>query len=216
MFVQDHMISPAITVMPDMPFQEALKMMQEYRFRRLPVVDKKGKLIGIVSERDLLNASPSPVTTLSIWELTYELSKIQVEELMTKEVVTTTPDSPIEDAARLMVEKNVGGLPVINDDNEPVGIITDRDIFGTLVEMFGGGQSGLRLTLEVPRGKGVLASLAQAIFQLGGDIISVGSFPIDEKPNQDGLVVKVQDVSQSQLVDTLEQLGDHVIDAREM
>jgi acetoin utilization protein AcuB len=216
MFVQDHMISPAITVMPDMPFQEALKMMQEYRFRRLPVVDKKGKLIGIVSERDLLNASPSPVTSLSIWELTYELSKIQVEELMTKEVVTTTPDTPIEDAARLMVEKNVGGLPVINGDNEPVGIITDRDIFETLVEMFGGGQSGLRLTLEVPRGKGVLASLAQAIFQLGGDIISVGSFPIDEKPNQDGLVVKVQDVSQSQLVDTLEQLGDNVIDAREM
>src|SRR5512136_1716877 len=109
MFVRDHMISPAVTVAPDLPFQEALKLMQENRLRRLPVVDKKGKLIGIVSERDLLYASPSPATTLSMWELTYVLSKIVVEELMTKEVITTTPDTPIEDAAQLMVEKKVGG-----------------------------------------------------------------------------------------------------------
>jgi acetoin utilization protein AcuB len=216
MFVRDHMISPTITVDPDMPFQEALKIMQERRFRRLPVVDKTGKLIGIVSERDLLNASPSPVTTLSVWELTYVLSKIKVEELMTKDVVTTTPDTPIEDAASLMVDKGVGGVPVVDDDNKPVGIITDRDIFKTLVEMFGGGQSGLRLTLEIPNRKGVLAGLSQAIFELGGDFVSVGSFPIPEKPTEYGLVIKVQEVSQDQLVDTLEKLGDHVIDAREV
>ncbi|MBN1993887.1 MAG: CBS domain-containing protein [Anaerolineae bacterium] len=216
MFVRDHMVSPPITVAPDMPFQDALKLMQENRFRRLPVVDKKGKLIGIVSERDLLYASPSPATTLSVWELTYVLSKIQVDELMTKEVVTTSPDTPIEDAASLMVEKKVGGLPVVDGDYKPVGIITDRDIFKAFVEMFGGGQPGLRLTLSVPQRKGVLASLAQAIFELGGYIVSFGSFPTPNKPNEDGMVVKVQNVSRSQLIDKLENLGDQVVDAREV
>jgi acetoin utilization protein AcuB len=216
MFVRDHMISPAVTVIPDMPFQDALKVMQESRFRRLPVVDKKGKLVGIVSERDLLYASPSPATTLSVWELTYVLSKITVEELMTKDVVTTTPDTPVEDAASLMVQKKVGGLPVVDDDNKPVGIIADRDIFEAFVEMVGGGQPGLRLTLSVPHKKGVLAELSQAIYELGGYIVSFGSFPIPDKPEEDGLVVKVQEVRQSQLVDTLENLGDHVIDAREV
>jgi acetoin utilization protein AcuB len=216
MFVRDHMVSPAVTVAPDLPFQEALKLIQESRLRRLPVVDKNGKLIGIVSERDLLYASPSPATTLSVWEMTYVLSKIKVEELMTKEVITTTPDTPIEDAASLMVEKKVGSLPVIDADNKPVGIIADKDIFSILVEMFGGGQSGLRLTLEVPHGKGILAGLTSAVFDLGGNIVSLGTFPIEANPNVDGLVVKVDDVSQDQLVDTVEKLGDHVVDSREV
>ncbi len=216
MFVRDHMVSPAVTVTPDMPFQDALKLMQENRFRRLPVVDGSGKLVGIVSERDLLYASPSPATTLSVWELTYILSRIKVEELMTKEVVTTTPDTPIENAASLMVEKGVGGLPVVDEEKKPVGIITDRDIFKTLVELFGGGQPGLRLTLEVPSTKGVLAAISTAIFDLDANIASVGTFPIDEKPELAGLVLKVQGVSQDQLVDTLENLGDHVLDAREV
>ena len=216
MFVRDYMISPAVTVGPDMPFQEALKLMQESRLRRLPVVDENGKLVGIVSERDLLYASPSPATTLSVWELTYVLSKIKVEELMTKDVVTTTPDTPIEDAASLMVQRKVGGLPVVDDDNKPVGIISDRVIFEAFVEMVGGGQPGLRLTLSVPHKKGVLAGLSQAIYELGGYIVSFGSFPIPDRPEEDGMVVKVQEASQAQLVGTLENLGDHVIDAREV
>ena len=114
-----------------------------------------------------------------------------------------------------MREKRIGGLPVVDDDRRLVGIITETDIFNTLVEMFGGGQAGLRLSLEVPRGKGVLAKLSQAIFELRGNIISIGSFNLDA-PGDDGLVLKVQDVSRDQLVDTLETLGDHVIDAREV
>jgi len=216
MFVRDHMVSPPVTVGPDMPFQDALKLMQDNQLRRLPVVDGKGRLIGIVAERDLLYASPSPATTLSVWELTYILSKIKVEELMTKKVITTTADTPIEDAASLMVENNVGGLPVVDDEHKPVGMISDRDIFITLVELLSGGQAGLRLTLEVPNTKGVLAELSTAIFDLEGNIASVGTFPISEEPDLNGLVLKVQGVSRNQLVDALEKLGDHVIDARDV
>jgi len=216
MFVREHMSSPVVTITPKTPFQDALRLMRERRFRRLPVVDKKGRLAGIVSERDLLYASPSPATSLSIWEMNYLLSKLEVWQLMTKKVITTTPDTTIEDAARLMMKNKIGGLPVVADDKQLVGVITETDIFKTLTEMFGGGQPGLRLTIEIPRKKGVLAQLSRAIFDLGGYIVSVGSFLIAEKPDEDGLVVKVQGVSQEQLVDTLEALGDHVIDAREV
>lgn len=214
MFVRDRMTSPAITITGDIPFQDALKLMQERRFRRLPVVDDKGRLVGIVAERDLLYASPSPATSLSVWELNYLLSKVTVKGLMTREVVTTTPDTTIEDAARLMLDKGVGGLPVMDEDNHPIGMITETDIFKTLVEMFAGGLPGVRLTLAVPRGKGVLARLAQAIFEMDGNIVSIGSFNL-QAPGDDGLVVKVQDVHKEQLVPTLEALGDHVVDARE-
>lgn len=216
MFVKNHMTAPAVTVKSDLPFQEALRLMREQHFRRLPVVDDKGKLIGIVSERDLLYASPSPATSLSMWEVNYLLSKIKVNRLMSTSVITARPDDTIEDTAHLMIENKIGGLPVIDDKNHPIGVITETDIFRALVGMFGGGQPGLRLTLEVPKSKGVLAQLAQTIFEQGGNIISVGSFPISNKPDEAGLVIKVAEVSKQQLIDKLESIGDHVTDARDV
>lgn len=215
MFVCDRMSTPPVTITPDTPFQDALKSMREHQFRRFPVVDKNGKLVGIVSERDLLYASPSPATSLSVWELNYLLSQLEVRELMTEDVTTTTPDTPIEDAARLMADNKIGGLPVVDESKRVVGVITETDIFKTFVEMFSGGEAGLRLSLEVPKQKGVLVELSKAIAGLGGNIVSVGTFEADE-PGAGELVVKVQGVSKAQLVDTLEALGDHVLDAREV
>jgi acetoin utilization protein AcuB len=215
MFVRDRMSTPAVTIRANTPFQDVLKLMRDRQFRRLPVVNKKGKLVGIVSERDLLHAAPSSATSLSIWEVHYLLAKIQVKEIMTKDLITTTPDTPVEDAARLMVTHKIGGLPVVDENNDVVGVITETDIFETFVEMFAGGQAGLRLTLEVPEQKGVLALLSKAISDLGGSIESVGTF-YSEAAGERGLVVKVRDVSKPQLVETLEALGDHVVDAREV
>ena len=215
MFVRDRMASPAVTITEDTPFQEALQLMREHQFHRLPVVDKNGKLIGNVSERDLLHASPSPASSLSVWELNYLLWKLTVEELMIRDVITISPDEPIETAAALMVEHGVGGLPVIDEQRRVVGVITETDIFKAFVEMMGGGQPGLRLLLAVPSGKGVLAGLATAIANLNGNIISVGTFGVSDAENA-SLVVKVEGVSQDQLVDALEALGDHVVDVREL
>ena len=215
MFVVDRMSSPAVTITPDTRFQDALKSMRDHRFRRLPVVDKKGRLVGIVSERDLLYASPSPATSLSVWEIGYLLSKIRVRTIMTREVIATTPDTPVEDAARLMADRKIGGLPVVDECDHVVGVITETDIFKTFVEMFAGGNPGLRLTLETPRRKDALLELSKAISDLGGSVVSVGSFykPVS---GVQGLVVKVQDVDKEQLVSTLEILGDHVVDARDV
>lgn len=215
MLVRDQMTAPAVTISAETPFQEAVKLMREKGFRRLPVVDKKGLLIGIISERDLLHASPSPATSLSIWEMNYLLWKLKIDELMTKRVLTVTPDTPIEEAAHLMVTNKLGGLPVVDDKRHVVGVITETDVFRTFVEMLGGGEAGLRLTLDVPTGGGVLAKLSQAIFDLGGNIISVGSMNY-EADGRRKLLIKVRGVSQTQLVDTLEGIGDHVVDIREM
>ena len=215
MFVRDRMSTPAVTVRSKTSFESALDVMRNHQFRRLPVVNANGKLVGIISERDLLHAAPSSATSLSVWEVHYLLAKLNVKELMTEDVITTTVDTPIEDAARLMVTHKIGGLPVVNEQDGVVGVITETDIFKTFVEMLDGGQSGLRLTLAVPERKGVLAMLATTIYDLGGGIESVGSFH-GEKPGERQLVVKVRDVSKKQLVKTLEALGDQVLDARDV
>nr|WP_290668077.1 CBS and ACT domain-containing protein [Ardenticatena sp.] len=215
MFVRDRMSSPAVTITPDTSFVDAMQLLKEKGFRRLPVVNKKGRLIGIVAERDLLYASPSPATTLTVWEMNYLLSQLKIEELMTRNVITVTPDTPIEEAANLMVTNKVGGLPVVDENDAVVGIITETDIFKAFVELLGGGQSGLRLMIEVPERRGVLAQLASAIAEQGGNIVSVGTF-YGDTPDERHLLVKVRGVSKEQIVDVLEALGDHVLDAREV
>lgn len=142
MLVQDHMSSPAITVSAETPFQEALKLMQAKKIRRLPVVDSANRLVGIVSERDLLHASPSPATSLSVWELNYLLWRLTVREIMAEKVVTIAPTTPLVEAARLMVEKKIGGLPVVDEQNHVVGVITETDIFKTFVAMATGQTQG--------------------------------------------------------------------------
>jgi acetoin utilization protein AcuB len=178
-------------------------------------VDHGGKLVGIVSERDLLHAAPSPATSLSMWELNYLLSRLTVSKLMTTQVVTVTEDTPLEEAARLMVSHRIGGLPVVDADRRVVGVITETDVFKAFVEMLGSGQPGLRLTLRVPNGKGILAKLTTAISALDGNILSVGTFGVADNGDA-SLLIKVAGVDQAQLVETLEALGDHVVDVRMM
>ena len=215
MFVRDRMSAPVITVGPDTPFPDALKLMQKHQYRRLPIVNADGVLVGIVSERDLLHASPSPASSLSVWEMNYLLAKLKVGQLMTKEVISVTPEMPIEIAARMLVEHRIGGMPVLDDKRHVVGVITETDIFKAFVEMLGTGIPGVRLMLRVPNGKGVIAKLATAIAALGGNIVSVGTFGVSDGGDA-LLLIKVADVSQGQLVETLEALGDHVLDVREI
>lgn len=214
MLVKDRMSAPPVVIGPDTPFQDALKLMRERKFRRLPVVNRNGELIGIVSERDLLYATPSPASSLSIWELNYLLSQLQVRNIMTKSVVTTTADTPIEEAAELLANQKFGGLPVVDEQYHVVGIITETDIFNAFVEMMATGQSALRLTLEVDDEPGVLAELTQAIANAGGSIRSVGTYG-SPKPGAGRIMVKAQGLNKAQLVAISEELGAHIVDVRE-
>lgn len=134
MQVRDYMSTPPVTVTKQTGVQQALRTMRTHRIRRLPVVDDAETLVGIVSERDLLYASPSPATTLSVWELNYLLAKLEVGEVMTRHVISTTPDASLRSTARLMLGNKIGGLPVVDSQNRVVGIITESDIFRAFLD----------------------------------------------------------------------------------
>jgi acetoin utilization protein AcuB len=133
MLVKDYMSTPAIAVPPDMPFREALKLMQTRKIRRLPVIENDNRLVGIVSERDLLHAAPSPATSLTVWEMNYLLWRLRVCDVMTAKVHTVSPTTPLQVAAQMMVDLKIGGLPVVDDKKHVVGVITETDIFKAFV-----------------------------------------------------------------------------------
>jgi acetoin utilization protein AcuB len=202
-----------ITVPPDMPIADALKLMREEKVRRLPVIERSSKrTIGIITEKDLLYASPSPVSALSVHEMHYLLGKISVDEVMSTELITVSEDTAIEEAARLMVDHGIGALPVMRGDTL-VGIITETDLFKTFIELFAAREEGIRLTLLVPERKGELLAIVQSIVELGGNIVSLGTFLGEDLSNR-LLTVKVSEASQQDLVDKMSEIGAKVIDAR--
>jgi acetoin utilization protein AcuB len=131
--VSEWMTSPVISVSPETPISSAHQMMKEYGIRRLPVVEHN-RLAGIITLGDIREASPSDATTLSIWELNYLWAQLTVERVMTRNVLTITPEASILDAAETMLNKKVSGLPVVDSHSNLVGIITESDIFKMLVE----------------------------------------------------------------------------------
>lgn len=174
MFVGERMSHPVITVTPETPVHDALAMFKKEHIRRAPVV-KDGKIVGIVSESDLLNASPSPVTSLSVWEMNYLISKVTIKQVMSKKLITVDVNTPIEEAARIMADKKLGGLPVMRSD-KLVGIITETDLFKIFLELMGARTKALRVTAEIDDKPGTLAKLTKAVSDAGGNFISFGQF----------------------------------------
>jgi len=203
-----------ITVTADTPIDEALQLMRTSKVRRLPVVDKKDqrKLVGIISEKDLLYASPSPATSLSIHEIHYLVSRIKVADVMTKDVITVGEYTPLEEAARIMVDHKIGGLPVVRD-GALVGIITETDLFKIFLELLGAREEGVRLTMLVPDQPGILAAITREIADMGGNIISLGTF-LGEVPTNRLITIKVAGVEEKKLVASMEALGMEIVDAR--
>ncbi len=213
MLVGDRMSHPVITIPPDMPVIDALNLMRVEHVRRTPVVEN-GKLVGIVSDKDLLNASPSAATTLSQWEINYLLSKLAVKDVMTRDVITVTVDTPIEEAARIMADNKIGGLPVLRD-GKLVGIITETDLFKILLEMMGARVPGVRVSILVPNVKGELAQLTKAISDAGGNIISLGTFA-GEDPSTAIIVIKLTDLDETQVSEALKDFVQEFEDIRLM
>ena len=203
MFVSERMSRPVICVSPDEPINEVLAMFRKEHIRRAPVM-KDGKLIGIVSERDLLNAAPSSATTLNVWELNYLISKVKIKDVMSKKVITVDQDTPIEEAARIMADKKIGGLPVLSGE-KVVGIITETDLFKVFLELMGARQKAIRVTATIPERPGELAKVTKAISSNGGDFISLGMFA---GPNTDSriLTFKVQGMKKEKIREVLDDI----------
>jgi acetoin utilization protein AcuB len=202
---------PVISIVPEMPVVDALNLMKRERIRRTPVV-KDGKLIGIVSDKDLLNASPSPATSLSVWEMNYLLSKIQVKDVMTRNVLTVTEDTPIETAARIMADNKIGGLPVLRGEHV-VGIITETDLFKIFLELMGAREMGTRVTALVKNQPGELAKLTGAVAKAGGDFVAFGQF-LGSDPSNRMITFKVAGLEAEALREIVSPLVVEILDLR--
>ncbi len=212
MLIGERMSRPALTITPETPMQEALRMMRMENIRRLPVVGARGKLVGIVTETDLLHASPSDASSLSVWEMNYLISKLKIEEIMTSDVITIHEDTPIEDAARIMADNKIGGLPVVRD-SEVVGIITETDLFKVFLELMGARERGVRLTALLHDVPGELAKLAEAIAGLKGNIVALGTF-LGETSENKLVTLKTQGIDPETLQKAIEPIAERIVDIR--
>ena len=207
------MSKPVITIRPETSMPDALDLMHKEHIRRLPVVNRRGELVGIVTEADLIKASPSEATTLSIYEVTYLLSKLTVDRLMSKEVVTVTEDTPIEEAARIMADHHFSGLPVMRG-KDMVGIITETSLFHVFLELMGARRPGIRVTVSLLDKPGELAALTKVVQQLGGNIVALGTF-MGSSPSTGNVTFKVEGVTLEALKVALQPIVHELIDIRE-
>jgi acetoin utilization protein AcuB len=212
MLVGERMTRNPVTIREDESIDDGLHLMRERKVRRLPVMDQAGQMVGMVSDKDLLHAAPSPATSLSVYELHYLLAKLKIKQIMSSQVIWVSPDTPIEEAARIMADNKIGGLPVVQD-KKLVGIITETDIFRVLVELLGARTAGLRVTLSIHEGKGVLAKLARALADLGANIVSVVTYS-DLTTGERLITMKISDADPAATQKALEGLGAKIVDFR--
>jgi acetoin utilization protein AcuB len=156
---------------PEMSVNEVRSLMDRERIGHLPVLDKSDRLVGIVTQKDLIKAGPSPATTLDIYEISYLLSKLRADKVMERHVITVDENEVVEEAARVMADKHIGCLPVMKG-SLLIGIITDTDLFRAFINAFGARKSGVRIALNLQERPGELARISGAIAAKGGNIFS--------------------------------------------
>ena len=213
MIIARRMTRNPVTATPDMSVGEASDLMKREKIHRLPVLDKDKNLVGVVTEKDVLHASPSPASSLSIHEMAYLLSKLKVKDLMTRDVVTITEDTTVEEAARLMVDQDLSCLPVVQG-TKLVGIVTKSDMFRILLELFGARHYGVRMSFLVEDKPGTIAKISAVLADKGLDIVSFGTFTGTD-PTNAICTIKVQGCNKEKLLQLMTPLVAEVLDIRE-
>jgi acetoin utilization protein AcuB len=196
MNVARRMSHPVITVHPDFQITKAHELMAHEDIGQMPVV-KNGKLVGIVSENDILKAYPSSATSLAVWEIAALIEKIKVKDVMVKSVKTVQEDTLIEEAARTMVDNEISSLPVMRG-KELVGIITETDLFNIMMEMLGARRPGVHMSVLISPLPGTMAKITKAIYEKGGDITALSVFEGDSSASF-MLSIKVDGIEQKAL-----------------
>ncbi|CEM62906.1 CBS domain-containing protein [Treponema phagedenis] len=212
MDVASIMTNTPLYIHPEMSVPDALAFLKKEGIGRVPVLDQRNHLIGIITERDLLNASPSSATALDIYEINYLLSKLKVEKVMKRDVITITEDVAVEEAARIMVDNKVSALPVMRGD-ALVGIVSDGDLFKLFINLFGAREEGVRITLLLKEGHGVLKHITAGIADAGGNIITM---VIRDGSSADTKIclIKINGVSKETAVTILSPLAAEILDVR--
>lgn len=212
MIISDVMTKNPVFARPDMSVTDASELMAREKVSKLPVLDKAGRVAGVFTRKDLMRATPSQATSLDVFEITYLLRKITVEKSMSKPAYCVQEDEVVEEAARIMAEKDVGCLPVLKG-SFLTGIVTKDDLFRAFVDMFAAGVPGVRITFAVEDKPGTLVRLSAAASEIGGNILSfVTSHRGD--PAHRICTMKVSGVDASQMQKVLEVAGASIKDIR--
>jgi len=220
MFVKMWRTENVVTVDGDLPILEARNIMKEKRIRRLPVMNN-GRLVGIVTEGDIQEASPSDATSLSIWELNYLLAKTTIQEVMAprSDMSVVSPDDPIEKVALLMRERKISGMPVVDGEDKLLGIITESDIFSVFLYIMGVSKQGARLTLALKNEPGSLAPVMQIFKDHQVGVLSIVTCDecrnkMEELGDNSLIVVHIEGYDYTKIVQALQQAGILIMDAR--
>lgn len=210
MYVGRVMHTDLVTVSPDTTLVEAMEILNEKRIAHLLVVDKKNKLVGLISDRDLKQNWASPATTLSTHELNYLLTKVTVSMIMIKKVVSVTPETTIERAALIMQEHRIGALPVMEEDRL-MGIITTTDVLGVLLEAIGIDKESTRFTVLVSDRIGYVAEISKIMKDLQINIRSIFAWPDKKYPGIYHLVMRVPSRDGDKAISALKAGGFNVM-----
>ncbi len=210
MLVKGLMTPNPVHVAPDRSVADAGELMSKHRVRHLPVLDKDGRLQGLVTRSSLNRALPGLGTGLTRFEINYLTSSTKVSEVMVKLPAVIGEDAAVEEAARIMNVNRISSLLVMKDD-KLVGIITDTDLFGALLELLGARRPGVRLTVHVPDRAGELARVTTAIAEAGGYLAAVGGWYIKEAKDIYGAIFKIENLTKEQVVSAIDALPDAVI-----
>jgi acetoin utilization protein AcuB len=173
MRVEEWMTKNVIAIGLGTSVMKAARIMKDNNIKRLPVVHESGRVLGIVSDRDIKEASPSKATTLDVYEIYHLLADMRVEDIMSKPPVCASRDDSVEALAVIMIEKKFGGMPVVNNEGKLIGIITDSDIFRLLVSITGVRNGGMQLAFRLPLGKGALRTVIDALSARDGRTVSL-------------------------------------------
>jgi acetoin utilization protein AcuB len=172
MLIRDWMTKDPVTINEDTSMIKAIHLMKERRFRRIPVVTQ-GRLVGMVTDRDLKEASPSKATTLDVHELYYLLAELQVSEIMSRNPISVPPDATVEHAAQVMLDRTISGLPVVEADGRVVGIITQSDVFRAFMDIAGVFQGGVQFAVRLEDRPGVIKEVVDLLRGRGARFVSL-------------------------------------------
>jgi acetoin utilization protein AcuB len=211
MLVQGWMTTDVATVHEDTSMMKASIVMKEKKIRCLPVVDERGKLVGIVSDRDLRDAAPSKATTLDVYELNYLLSSMKIKDIMSKNLVVVKPDETVEFAAILMIENKISSLPVVNGKDELIGIITQTDIFKVLINIAGVYAGGIQFAFSLEDRPGSIKEAADVIRSYGGRIVSILSTGETAEEGRRNVYIRCSVLSEDRLRDLVKELEEKFI-----
>lgn len=206
MLVKDWMTKDPVTITDDTSMMKAIHLMKQHRFRRLPVMHG-GELVGVVTDRDLKEASPSKATTLDVHELYYLLAELQVKDIMTRNPITVREDDTVEHAAQLMLEHTISGLPVLNAEGRLAGIITQSDVFRAFMHITGIQQGGVQFALRLEDRPGLIKEVVDLLRSRGARFISLLTSTATSEEGYREVYIRVKNLPPEEVAAAREELA---------